>query len=51
MTKGPVVSDKSPRQAMSKKPVKSLKDKRADKRAKAVQRSGSTETLRQGKTR
>ena len=28
------MSDKSPRQAMSKKPAKTLKQKRADKRAK-----------------
>lgn len=32
--KGPAVSDKSPRQAMSKKSGKSLKEKRAAKRAK-----------------
>ncbi len=34
------MSDKSPRQAMSKKPVKSIKEKRAEKRNK-----GSEETL------
>lgn len=32
---GPHVSDKSPRQAMAKKSGKSLKEKRADKRAKS----------------
>lgn len=31
------MSDKSPRQTMSKKPGKSLKEKRADKRAKTDQ--------------
>lgn len=30
------MSDKSPRQSMSKKSVKSLKEKRADKRSKAT---------------
>jgi hypothetical protein len=34
------MSDKSPRQSMSKKPVKSIKVKRAEKRSK-----GSQETL------
>lgn len=34
-TKGSAMSDKSPRQSMSKKSGKSLKEKRADKRAKA----------------
>lgn len=32
--KGAPVSDKSPRQSMSKKSAKSLKEKRADKRGK-----------------
>jgi len=32
---GPKVSDKSPRQSMSKKSGKSLKEKRAEKRTKA----------------
>lgn len=36
MTKGPAMSDKSPRQAMSKKSGKSLKEKRADKRGKGT---------------
>lgn len=31
------MSDKSPRQSMSKKPAKSLKERRADKRAKSDQ--------------
>jgi hypothetical protein len=38
------MSDKSPRQTMTKKSGKSLKQKRADKRAKAEQPS-STEAL------
>lgn len=33
-SKGPVVADKNPRQSMAKKSGKSLKEKRADKRAK-----------------
>ena len=32
---GAIVADKSPRQGMSKKSSKSLKEKRADKRAKS----------------
>jgi hypothetical protein len=35
------MSDKSPRQQMSKKSVKSIKEKRADKRAKGQQESFS----------
>jgi hypothetical protein len=42
--KGPVMSDKSPRQAMAKKSGKSLKEKRAAKRAKGDHTS-STEAL------
>ena len=42
--KGVYIADKSPRQTMSKKTGKSLKQKRADKRAKA-ERSSSTERL------
>jgi hypothetical protein len=38
------MADKSPRQAMSKKSGKSLKQKRADKRAKA-ERSSTTDVL------
>jgi hypothetical protein len=38
------VADKSPRQTMSKKSGKSLKQKRADKRAKA-ERSSTTDVL------
>ena len=34
-TKEPAVADKSPRQSSSKKPGKSIKEKRADKRAAA----------------
>jgi hypothetical protein len=44
MLKGPAMSDKSPRQTMTKKSGKSLKEKRAQKRAKADQTS-STEAL------
>ena len=39
---GATMSDKSPRQSMTKKSGKSLKEKRADKRAKA-EHSSSTE--------
>ena len=45
MTKGPVMSDKSPRQTMTKKTGKSLKEKRAAKHAKAATRASSTEAL------
>jgi hypothetical protein len=50
MIKGPAMSDKSPRQTMTKKSGKSLKEKRADKRAKATQAS-STEALLHDKKR
>ena len=44
------MSDKSPRQAMSKKSVKSLKEKRADKQDKAGRRAGIADVpLRNGK--
>jgi hypothetical protein len=39
------MADKSPRQAMSKKSGKSLKEKRADKQAKAARRAASTDAL------
>ncbi|MDC8996669.1 hypothetical protein [Mycobacterium marinum] len=39
------MADKSPRQAMSKKSGKSLKEKRADKHAKSARRAASTEAL------
>ena len=39
------MSDKSPRQNMSKKAVKSIKEKRADKHAKAAAKSGADETF------
>jgi len=41
---GAAMSDKSPRQTMTKKSGKSLKEKRADKRAKA-ERTSSTDAL------
>ena len=44
------MSDKSPRQAMAKKSGKSLKEKRAEKRAKE-DHSSSTETLLHPKKR
>lgn len=37
--KGPTMSDKSPRQSMTKKSGKSLKEKRAEKHAKAARTS------------
>jgi hypothetical protein len=39
------MADKSPRQAMSKKSGKSLKEKRADKRAKGERSSSTTDVL------
>jgi hypothetical protein len=39
------MSDKSPRQGMSKKSGKSIKEKRADKHAKAAVKSGTPEPL------
>ena len=43
--KGAPMSDKSPRQGMSKKSGKSIKEKRADKHAKAASKSGADETF------
>lgn len=42
---GAVMADKSPRQAMGKKSGKSLKEKRADKRAKADTNSSTEAAL------
>lgn len=39
------MSDKSPRQALSKKTGRSIKEKRADKRAKGTEASGIETTL------
>ena len=39
------MSDKSPRHSLSKKSTKSIKEKRADKRAKADEASGIETTL------
>ncbi len=39
------MSDKSPRQGMTKKSGKSIKEKRADKHAKAAGKGGSDETF------
>ena len=39
------MSDKSPRQAMSKKSGKSLKEKRADKHAKAADKKSSADSV------
>lgn len=44
--KGPVMSDKSPRSAMTKKSGKSLKEKRADKRTKADNTSATEDAIR-----
>lgn len=43
--KGAPMSDKSPRQGMTKKSGKSIKEKRADKHAKAAGKSGADETF------
>jgi hypothetical protein len=45
MIKGPVMSDKSPRQAMSKKSRKSLKEKRTDKHAKVAAKLAAAEAV------
>jgi hypothetical protein len=50
MIKGPMMADKSPRQSMTKKSGKSLKEKRAAKRAKTTLVS-STEALLHHKKR
>ena len=49
-TKGLTMSDKSPRQSPSKKSGKSIKEKRADKRAKEAESTG-IETALHGKKR
>jgi hypothetical protein len=51
MIKGPPMSDKSPRQTMTKKSGKSLKEKRAPKHAKTAARAPSTEALLHDKKR
>ncbi len=45
------MSDKSPRQTMTKKSGKSLKEKRADKQAKVARRTASTDALFHDKKR
>jgi hypothetical protein len=45
MIKGPAMSDKSPRQTMSKKSGKSLKEKRAAKHAKAAAKLSTAEAI------
>jgi hypothetical protein len=45
------MADKSPRQSMSKKAGKSLKEKRADKHAKAATKNNVDETFHPGKKR
>jgi hypothetical protein len=49
--KGRAMSDKSPRQTMTKKTGKSLKEKRAAKHAKAAAKVSSTEALLHDKKR
>jgi hypothetical protein len=49
--KGPAMSDKSPRQTMTKKSGKSLKEKRAAKHAKTAAKTSSTEALLHDKKR
>jgi hypothetical protein len=49
--KGPTMSDKSPRQAMTKKSGKSLKEKRAAKHDKAARAASSAEALFDNKKR
>ncbi|WP_167374116.1 hypothetical protein [Mycobacterium paraffinicum] len=45
------MSDKSPRQSMTKKSGKSLKEKRADKRTKSAGAAASTESVLHDKKR
>ena len=45
------MSDKSPRNSLSKKSGKSIKEKRADKRAKAADQQTGIETALHGKKR
>ncbi|ADT97540.1 MULTISPECIES: hypothetical protein [Mycolicibacterium] len=45
------MSDKSPRQAMSKKSGKSLKEKRADKHAKSDAKTSAAESIHEIKKR
>lgn len=45
------MSDKSPRQGMTKKSGKSLKEKRAAKHAKTAAKTSSTDALLHGKKR
>jgi hypothetical protein len=45
------MSDKSPRQAMTKKSGKSLKEKRADKNAKAASKASAVESTIHDKRR
>jgi hypothetical protein len=51
MIKGPLMSDKSPRQTMTKKSGKSLKEKRAAKHAKSAAKSSATDALLHDKKR
>ena len=51
MIKGLAVTDKSPRQTMTKKSGKSLKEKRAAKHAKVAARASLTEALFHDKKR
>jgi hypothetical protein len=48
---GPAMTDKSPRQTMTKKSGKSLKEKRAAKHAKTAAKTSSTEALLHDKKR
>ena len=45
MIKGPAMSDKSPRQTMTKKSGKSLKEKRAAKQAKTAAKLSTAEAI------
>ena len=49
--KGPVMSDKSPRQAMSKKSGKSLKEKRVAKHNKAAAKLSAVESAIENRKR
>ena len=49
--KGPAMSDKSPRQGMSKKSGKSLKEKRAAKHEKAASKASAMDSIMDNKRR
>jgi hypothetical protein len=51
LNEGPKMSDKSPRQGMTKKSGKSLKEKRVDKNAKSAAKSSAADAITDSKKR